>query len=170
MNIRLCEMTNELARQYYKGFEMDPDLFMDMSKFQPYVYTAEKCDEIVDRYRRMGRVYLAVMLDNEPIGEVILKNIDQERQCCTLGIHMQNDSVKNKGYGTQAEILALQYAFKILHLKTIFADAIHKNKRSQHVLCKVGFTETHRDDTFVYYRCDCADWNLPEHIHFEEFL
>lgn len=53
MNIRLCEMTKELARQYYKGFEMDPDLFMDMEKFRPYVYSAEKCDETVARYQRM---------------------------------------------------------------------------------------------------------------------
>ena len=38
MNIRLCEMSKELARRYYKGFEMDPDLFKDMEKFRPYIY------------------------------------------------------------------------------------------------------------------------------------
>ena len=61
MNIRLCEMTKELARQYYKCFEIDPDLFMDMEKFRPYVYSAEKCDETVARDQRLGGVFLAFM-------------------------------------------------------------------------------------------------------------
>ena len=153
-------MTNELARQYYKEFEMDPDLFADMDKFHSYVYSIEKCDEIVERYNRLGRIFMAIMLDGRPIGEVILKNIDYERKSCVLGIHLQNDSVKNKGYGTQAEILTIQYAFNSLKLETVFADAIHKNHRSQHVLKKAGFVETHRDNTFIYYRCDRINWTV----------
>ena len=158
MNIRLCEMTKELARIYYKDFVMDPDLFMDMTQFRPYVYSIEKCDETVERHRRSGRIYLAVMLSDRPIGEIILKNIDRDHSSCVLSIHLQNDQVKNKGYGTQAEMLAIQYAFDELKLKTVFADAIHKNKRSQRVLTKAGFRETHRDDTFIYYRCDQDYW------------
>lgn len=102
------------------------------------------------------------MLDQEPIGEIVLKNIDMEAKHCTLGIHMKNDSFKNQGYGTCAEILALQYAFQELGMVTVFADAVLKNARSQHVLKKVGFMETHRDDTFHYYRCDSANWCLPQ--------
>ena len=76
------------------------------------------------------------------------------------GPNVHNDSVKNKGYGTQAEILALQYAFKEMKLNTVYAEAIHKNKRSQHVLKKVGFVETHQDNTFIYYRCDKDRWTV----------
>lgn len=109
----------------------------------------------------MGRVYLAIMCNQEPIGELIFKNIDPFQQCCTMGIHLQNGSVKNKGYGTQAEILALQYAFCELNMNVVYADTIHKNKRSQHVLEKVGFQEMNRDDQFVYYRCDKELWKPP---------
>ena len=56
-------------------------------------------------------------------------------------------------------ILMLKYAFNELGMKTVFADAIIKNTRSQHVLKKVGFLETHKDDTFIYYRCDRDNWN-----------
>lgn len=160
-SIKLAIMTKELARRYFEHFEMDPVLFLDMSKFQPYVYSPEKCDATVERYQQLGRVYLAVMLDDDPIGEVILKHIDREKRCCTLGIHMQNDSVKNKGYGTQAEILTLQYAFDELGMETVFADALLKNARSQHVLKKVGFEETNCDDTFRYYRCAKNTWKRP---------
>lgn len=88
-----------------------------------------------------------------PVGEVILKNIDPNQRCCTLGIHPRNDSVKNKGYGTAAEILALQYAFRELQCETVYAEAIHKHLRSQHVLEKVASVKTHEDARSVYYRC-----------------
>ena len=71
-----------------------------------------------------------------------------------MGIHLQNDAVKEKGYGTQAERLILQYAFEELGMVTINADAAVKNTRSQHVLEKVGFCYTHEDETFKYYRCE----------------
>jgi hypothetical protein len=49
-------------------------------------------------------VHLAIMHGILPVGEVILKNIDQNQRCCTFGIHLLNDSVKNKGYVSDAEI------------------------------------------------------------------
>ena len=156
MNICLCEMTKELARAYFQKFQLDPALFLAPSKFKPYIYNEEQCDVRVDRYRQMGRIYLAVMLDGEPIGEVVLKNIDHDNGHCTMGISMRSDEFKNKGYGTIAEKLTIQYAFNELGFNTVFADSIISNLRSQHVLEKVGFTETHRNDSFVYYRCDKA--------------
>lgn len=162
MNIRLCKMTKAIRRRYYQDFVFDSDLFLDMSRFKPYEYSAEKCDALVDRHETLGRVYLAVMLNDRPIGEVILKEIDPVRKCCTLAIHLQNDSVKNRGYGTKAEKLALEYSFYELNIETVYADAVHKNKRSQHVLEKVGFRETHKDENFVCYRCDRSSWNPPE--------
>ena len=158
MSICLHPMTKALARRYFRGFVVDPALFMDGQEYRPYVYAQEKADATVDRHLSLGRVYLAIMLDLEPIGEMILKNIDRDKMQCTLGISMRSDDVKNRGYGTEAEILALRYAFTELEMETVFADSLIKNTRSQHVLEKVGFIETHRDDAFVYYRCDRNIW------------
>jgi RimJ/RimL family protein N-acetyltransferase len=85
-----------------------------------------KSDDNRKRQRDLGREHLAIMHGIVPVGEVILKNIDPNQRCCTLGIHLRN-SVKNKGYGTAAEILALQYAFHKLQCETVYTDAIHKN-------------------------------------------
>ena len=52
---------------------------------------------------------------------------------------MTHDRVKNKGYGTQAERLAVQYAFEQMDMEMVLADCLEKNARSQHVLGKVGF-------------------------------
>lgn len=127
----------------------------------PYVYCETDADAHWQRQQRLGRVHLAIMREQEPIGEVILKNIDKKQRHCTLSIHMKNDSVKNQGYGTQAEILALKYGFYDLKMETVFADALCKNTRSQHVLEKVGFQFIRSDGIFRYYRCEKAGWQQP---------
>ena len=158
MNVCLCPMTEELAKRYFQKFIVDPSLFMEGQEYRPYIYSEEQAVATVNRYHSMGRIYLAVMLQDEPIGEVILKNINHEAGVCTLGISLRSDEFKNRGYGTEAEMQTLNYAFGELGMKTVFADSILKNTRSQHVLVKAGFKETHRDDSFVYYRCDRKDW------------
>ena len=96
----------------------------------------------------------AIALDGRIIGECKLKDMDLEKHTCRMGIHLLNDSVKEKGYGTRAEQLMLRHAFENLDMETVFADAVLGNMRSRHVLQKVGFYETGQDDTFAYYRCD----------------
>jgi len=161
MNIRLTEMTESLCTAYFQEFKLDPVMFLDLEKYQPYEYSEEKCYAILERYRQLGRVYMAILLDEEPIGEILLKKIDRTKRCATLGIHMKNDRCKNQGYGTQAEILMLKYAFETLGLDVVYADALKQNLRSCHVLEKVGFQEIQRDTDFVYYMCQKETWNAP---------
>ena len=152
-------MMKSLLRQFSQDFAYDPDAFSDMGEFSEYTYREVDVDARWGRQRQHGRIHLAVMLEQEPIGEVILMDIDAEKRCCILSIHMKNDSVKNRGYGTRAEILALECAFGTLEMETVFADAIYKNKRSQHVLEKIGFQKAHSDEQCVYYRCDKEVWD-----------
>lgn len=133
--LALKPMTLELCHRYFREFRQDPELFADKSKFQPYI---------------------------EPIGELILKNMDRKQKCCEMGICMKNDLSKGKGYGTAAEILALEYAFEELNLERVYADALIGNVRSRHVLQKAGFTETHRDEVFQYYVCSRNTWKRPD--------
>lgn len=156
--IRLRPMDRTLLHEYYKGFVMDADLFMDMSRFRAYTYAPERVDAYFDKLRsQKDRVDFLILLDEKPIGEIALKHIDETARRCELSIHLQNDSVKNKGYGTQAERLILNYAFQTLGMETVIADSVLKNMRSQHTLEKVGFQETGRDETFVYYKISKSD-------------
>lgn len=150
--LELKKMTRDLCHELYKNWENDPSIYGDMSAFSPYVYRTESVDKYFDAKNIPSRVLFAIMLDGIPIGELQLKYIDWINAECTLSIHLQNDAVKGKGYGTQAERLAVQYAFNELGMKTIHADAILKNTRSQHVLEKVGFQLVGEDDAFKYYR------------------
>ena len=142
-------MTKTLNRIYFRKYEHNPDLFGDLGNFRPYRNNTTKSDEYWKRQRNLGREHLVIMHGIVPVGEVILKNIDPNQRCCTLGIHLRNDSVKNKGYGTAAEIMALQYTFHKLQCEMVYADAIHKNLRSQHVLERAGFVKPHQNARFA---------------------
>ena len=153
MEITLAPMTRPLCHKFYQGFENDPDIFMDMSCFAPYEYTLERVDQYFEEQQTSDRIVFMVMEGGRPVGEVKLKYINRTAKQCSLGIHLQNDEAKNRGVGTAAERLALEYAFSSLGMETVNADAVLKNKRSQHVLEKVGFVYVREDDTFRYYVC-----------------
>lgn len=154
--ISLVPMTRELYHALYRGFENDPDIYMDMQYFAKYVYIPEQADKRFDSLQTTERVVFAIMHEGAPVGELQLKRINRERNDCTLSIHMQNDAVKNRGFGTEAEKLAVRYAFDVLGLDVVNADAVLKNTRSQHVLEKAGFVFTREDEMFRYYRVENA--------------
>ncbi len=151
-------MTRELCRQYYRDFEADPDICMDMARFEKYVYSDERADAYYEKQLKERRIFLAVLLDGRPVGELLLKDVDREKGECMLSIHLQNDRCKGRGIGTQAERLALKYAFYELGMAAVNADAVLKNRRSQHVLEKVGFRPVRQDGIFRFYRCEAADF------------
>lgn len=163
MCIELRPMTRERMHELYRGFSFDPDIFMDMALYEKnkeYIYDAQKVDLLFDmRNREEGSIAFAVMLHNKVIGEVGLRHIDADKKECELSIHLQNDSVKNKGYGTQAEQLAIMYAFDCLGMEHILADSITKNTRSQHILKKLGFVYQYEKDGFKHYCLNRKEWN-----------
>lgn len=152
--IELKKMTRPLCHELYKDWCNDASIYMDMSLFKPYVYDKASVDRYFDSKNEPSRIVFAIMLDGKPIGELQLKEIDREKAECTLSIHLQNDAVKDKGYGTQAERLAVKYAFDQLGMVAVNADTVLKNTRSQHVLEKVGFHFTGEDEMFKYYRIE----------------
>lgn len=149
--ISLTPMTRKLCHEFFSDFENDADLFADMSNFQKYVYDEERVNAFFEKQQAHDRIALMVLLGERPIGQIIFKQIDDSQRECTLSIHMQNDQYKGKGYGTRAEQLAVEYALNELKMKKIHADTILKNKRSQHVLEKVGFRFVRSDGAFRYY-------------------
>lgn len=152
--IELKKMTRSLCHELYKGWRNDASIYMDMSLFKPYSYDEASVDRYFDAKNEPSRIIFAIMLNGKPIGELQLKRIDWEKAECTLSVHLQNDTVKGKGYGTQAERMAVKYAFDELGMVAVNADTIIKNTRSQHVLEKVGFHFTGEDGMFKYYRIE----------------
>ena len=157
--LRLVPSTKELTRAFYRVFAHDPALFEDESRLVPYVYDEAAVDaKFEERQKRVNNSPYFILLGDEVIGELVLKNLDEKEKSCELGICLVNDSVKNKGYGTAAERLALEKAFDELGLETVLADCLLKNTRSQHVLQKLGFRFVSEDGHFKYYKITRAQF------------
>ena len=128
--------------------------------FKEYIYDPDKIDAFYDKRKsEKNSIAFAILLDSAVIGEIGLRHINEDSRQCELSIHLQNDAVKNKGYGTKAELLAVQYAFENLNMEYVTADILIKNKRSQHVAEKIGFVLLGEEDGFKKYRLNRKDWN-----------
>ncbi len=151
--IKLVPMTAERYHSFFLEYENDPDVYLPGQECVRYEYSEEKVARYVQRQRDLKRIPLAIMCNDELVGEIIIKDI-KPHECATMSIVLKNSRYKNRGIGTKAERLAVQYVFDDLDIPTLYADAIQTNGRSQHVLEKAGFTLVREDKDFKYYRID----------------
>lgn len=151
--IELALMTDEMYRSYFREYENDPDLCMPGQGYVHYEYSEERVERYIRRQRDLKRVTLAIICDDEIVGEIVIKNIEDHR-CATLGIALKNAKYKDHGIGTAAVRSAVRFVFSELDIPTLYADTIQTNARSRHVLEKAGFTFVGEDENFRYYRID----------------
>lgn len=151
--IKLIPMTADMYRCFFKEFENDPDLFLPGQTYFSYIYSEDKVDKYIQRQKDLKRIALAIICDDEIVGEIIIKNIE-DHKCATIGLTLKNAKYKDHGIGTAAERLAVRFVFDELDIPTLYADTIQTNTRSQHVLEKVGFVFMREDKDFKYYRID----------------
>ena len=148
--VYLLPMTAEMYHNYFKEYQNDLDLYIDKQACEPYVYSADKVDKYIQRQKDLNRKTFAIMNGDEMVGELIIKNI-VEKQSATMSIAMKNAKYKDKGYGTEAERLAIEYVFNELDIPVLYADTILSNTRSRHVLEKIGFEFIKEEGDFRYY-------------------
>lgn len=148
--IYLLPMTAEMYHAYFKEYQNDMDLYMDKAAYTAYSYDVMNVNRYIQRQIDLNRKVFAIMLGNEMVGELVIKNI-VEGKCATMGIALKNAKYKDRGFGTKAERLAIQYVFNELGIPVLYADSILSNTRSQHVLEKVGFKLIKEEGDFKYY-------------------
>ena len=96
--------------------------------------------------------FIVRLEDNELIGTVSLEQINHINRSATLGIFIGDKSGRNKGIGTEAIRLILEYGFKYLNLNNIKLDVMEFNERAQACYKKCGFKEygRRRKSEFIY--------------------
>lgn len=134
-NIELKNFTEKEYHQFFKGYRNDP--LMDQNE---YVYSKEQTERSF-RYNLLRKDYvtLGIFLQGEPVGSIQLKDINQKQKSCEIGIILQNDSVKRKGYGTAAMILGIEKAQIEFGMLTITAETKSINLVMRHILEKLHF-------------------------------
>lgn len=160
--VELRTFTEEEYHAFFRRYKPDP--MMDPS---PFRYNREQISRSYlynhGGYRE-NYVHLGIFLNGEPVGSFQLKRMDPESGKCEFGIILRDDSVKNRGIGTEAIRLGMELARGRYRMKTIIGDTMGRNKRMMRVFEKLGFvlTETvpeafempdgSKEDRYVYIR------------------
>ena len=75
------------------------------------------------------------------IGSIGLHKVNHFKRTATLGIFIGDKDYRNKGYGTEAIRLILDYGFNYLNLNNINLDLLEFNERAFACYKKCGFKE-----------------------------
>ena len=75
------------------------------------------------------------------LGSISLEDINHINRTATLGIFIGDKEARNKGYGTEAIRLILDYGFNYLNLNNIKLDVMEFNERAIACYIKCGFKE-----------------------------
>ena len=105
------------------------------------VFSRESEDEWYNKVHNNPEEQVLAIIDlknGKYIGNTELK-IDLKNRQATLGIMIGEKSCWNKGYGSEALVLMLDYGFNVLSLNRINLFVYDFNKRALHVYEKVGF-------------------------------
>ncbi len=105
---------------------------------------------------------IVTLEDNKMIGTVSLEKISNSHRTATLGIFIGDKEYLNKGYGTEAIKLILDYGFNYMNLHHIELQVMEFNTRALKCYKKCGFKEvgTIRENRFIngkYYNTICMD-------------
>jgi RimJ/RimL family protein N-acetyltransferase len=96
------------------------------------------------------------------IGNCGLHKVNMLHRNGELGILIGELDAQGKGYGADAIIAVLGYAFHTLGLHTVQINYIDGNERSAHLYAKLGFTVTGRCREHLFLRGDFHDLVLMD--------
>ncbi len=102
--------------------------------------------------------YAIVMIDGDIlIGSVGLHDINHHNRNAFMGIFIGEEEYRNRGYGTEAVRLILNYGFKTLNLHNIMLSAHADNDNGIACYKKVGFSEAGRFRDRVFKNGEYVD-------------
>ena len=142
--VYLSPMCIEDAEKYTKW--MNDFKVTDKMNASTNVVTKESEKEWIEKNSRIGNYQFAIVKqeNDELIGNCSLFDIDFINQIGTVGIFIGEEENRNKGYGTEALKLLIDYGFNHLNLNNIMLTVYSFNENAINCYKKVGFKEIGR--------------------------
>ncbi|MFC4855580.1 GNAT family N-acetyltransferase [Actinophytocola glycyrrhizae] len=110
-------------------------------------FTEKQIREWLTKVRRAtDRADWAILHDGAFVGEVVLNDLDEDNRSAGFRIVLAAHAI-GRGYGTEATLLAVRYAFEDAGLHRVWLEVFEHNPRARHVYEKCGFRleGEHRD-------------------------
>jgi UDP-4-amino-4,6-dideoxy-N-acetyl-beta-L-altrosamine N-acetyltransferase len=146
--IRLRPLASTDLRRCVKWFS-DPQIIRFLGRNAP-VSMAEEERWFRDYERRTDEQIFAIDVDGVHIGNIGLHKIDRTHRKADVGIVIGEASFWSKGFGTEAMLTALRYAFGPLGLNKVSLDVLEYNDRAIRTYERLGFRQegVHREDVY----------------------
>jgi RimJ/RimL family protein N-acetyltransferase len=104
----------------------------------------------LSKRKQADLIFGIITNDGELIGVMGIHGIMWKDRTATTGAYIGNKNYWGKGYGTEAKMLLLNYAFNALNLRKICASVLSFNKRSYAYQLKCGYKEEGRRLRQIY--------------------
>lgn len=141
VNLLLRKITKEDANDFFCRFGGNEQVarYMLWKSHKSLKDTQKSIEHTLKRYEE-GNYYrwgIALRSDNSLIGMIDLLRFDEEENSCSFA-YMIGESFWGKGFGTEALLAVLKYAFEKMDMKLIKADHMCENSVSGAIMRKVG--------------------------------
>jgi len=130
----------------------DREIMQFMGTRTPLSYQAEiDWIERVSKPNEHNIVFAVETKEKDFLGTMGLHNIDLQNGLATTGALFGNKELLGKGYGTDAKIVMLLWAFNQFPIRKISSSVYGPNKRSRRYLEKTGYKQEgrFRDHLFI---------------------
>jgi len=153
--VKLGPIKREYIDAFLKWFN-DPEILQYLAGFLPMTRMAEE-EWMENLKNRDDTIRFSIVLPQEDgseklIGNCGIHNIDWKNRVADVGIVIGEKEYQNKGFGTEAMELLLEYAFNTVNLHRIELYTYEYNDRAIKSYTKVGFVEEGRRRQFMYFK------------------
>ncbi|WP_291581008.1 GNAT family N-acetyltransferase [Clostridium sp. UBA6640] len=141
--VYLKKLGSEYLEEYcecFKNASIESNVFTGTKEF----YTKSNLESFLNAIENdSNRVdFLIFSKDsNEIVGEVVISEVSVKDRSANIRIGINKKEDFNKGYGSEAMILALNYGFGMFNLHRIELNVFEFNKRAINVYEKLGFVK-----------------------------
>ena len=141
-SIYLDTLEREHCRKLWDAYEPELPLPSQRLNLGASREGADKWFDDIQAKQGKQQLYLGIFrADGEPIGDIQLADIDWINRTATLGAGLARREDRGKGYGTDAAVVLLRYAFRELGLYRVSGSTAEYNTAGQRSLEKLGFVK-----------------------------
>lgn len=140
---------------YFLKWFNDPEVIQYLTMYLPMTEMAEEkyIEELGTTRARTDAPFVIEIIEGDstkPIGTIGLHGINNKDHNASFGIAIGEKDYWNKGYGTEATRLLIDYGFEQLNLHRISSSALAFNERSIRLHKRIGFREEGRQREYVF--------------------
>jgi RimJ/RimL family protein N-acetyltransferase len=154
MRVRLAPLERKHIDHFLKWFN-DPEITQYLIMYKPITRDWEEEWFNALKHRENAVFFSILLLDlDDPekiIGNCAIQDINPKNRACLCGITIGEKEYQNKGYGTEAMEMLVEFVFNTLNMNRIGLSVYDFNIRAYKSYLKVGFVEEGRKRQARYH-------------------